>query len=166
MSLYRNLFVWMNCTSLKHFTYEDIVGTWYIIPLTLFLGFSRFIRSKPIPVRTYFMEPSKLSRTAGCLKKKIKDKCIYILYLQVFYLRSYFCWSFQLQHRYFFLFTAPGVEDIFHQITVTWWQFSSNSITLDYLQCQLTHLWDLIPTDDTRCLESKIKKINLGHKHK
>lgn len=94
VSLYRNLFVWMNCTSLKHFTYEDIVGTWYIIPLTLFLGFSRFIRSKPIPVRTYFMEPSKLSRTAGCLKKKIKDKCIYILYLQVFYLRSYFCWSF------------------------------------------------------------------------
>lgn len=94
VSLYRSLFVWINCTSLKHFTYEDIVGTWYIIPLTLFLGFSRFIRSKPIPVRTYFMEPSKLSRTAGCLKKKIKDKCIYILYLQVFYLSSYFCWSF------------------------------------------------------------------------
>lgn len=74
---------------------------------------------------------------------------------------------FQLRHRYFFLFTAPGVEDIFHQITVTWWQFGGNSITPDYLQCQLTHLLDLIPTDDKSCLEFfKIKKINLGHKPK
>lgn len=33
---------------------------------TLFFGFSRLMRSRPIPVSTYFMEPSKLSRTAGC----------------------------------------------------------------------------------------------------
>lgn len=39
VSLYRNLFVWINCTSLKHFTYEDIVGQGTLSPLLCFSDF-------------------------------------------------------------------------------------------------------------------------------
>ena len=42
----------------------------YLRVVTLFLGLSRLILRRPMPLRTYFMEDNKLSNTAGCNQKR------------------------------------------------------------------------------------------------